>query len=632
MEMVMFMAALAVETEASGPGVWLTTGLATVAVVLAPAAIIAAGVVALAWWCGWSAARLRVFALVVALCALVSVLVVGWGTTALGWWAGVQSAISGQWGTALAAVWPVELVIGVVWGWWWWSKLKIRLSLGEGFLRGEQHEARMMRHRVRAARWRTHKTYTPLSRGREIILGAAVDVDEHLPRTRWEHLTGRAPGWLKVSTRDIDRHLGVIGSSGSGKTTLLRRLAAGWVEATWEQMQSVAASGHGVMPRPLLIFIECKGDVKAAQDAYVFADQMRALGLDPKRVQVWPFDTRLDMWQMSPNELVESLHALSQTGQAFYDSLDLAALRLIIQTPGGGPKSSLELIERCSEQWLLRAWAHDESARERVKMLAAKAKSGPSNLNILALRLTELMHSIGHDFDAGRSLSDVDALYCVIPGTRSPAMAAAKTGVLKELLLDELNKRPRPTLFIIDEYSAVSHALSVVPLVERVRGIGGSVIVGAQSWEGLGSTEDERRRLVGAMGGGLLVTETMTAGHVAELAGTRRQAENSRHTMGEGLGDEGSSRIQDAFLLDPGRVRRFSPGQVAYVVRGTVTWGVVAQLGRKDAGQASPVVTRSTQRLLPPVGERVDQRQLTDGLAQKLSAWKVPASSGGGWV
>ena len=67
-------------------------------------------------------------------------------------------------------------------------------------------------------------------------------------------------------------------------------------------------------------------------------------------------------------------------------------------------------------------------------------------------------------------------------------------------------RRGDDVTIIVDEFSAVSAAASVViDLAERVRDVGGQVVVSAQSYEGLGGDEDERKRMVGALGAGIIL-------------------------------------------------------------------------------------------------------------------------------
>jgi hypothetical protein len=371
---------------------------------------------------------------------------------------------------------------------------------------------------------------------------------------------------------------------------------------------------NGSGDRPLTIFVNAKGDRQAADDAGNWCDAMTELGLRSDRVLSWPYEGRLDMWAMEPRGLVESIHALAATKHQYYDVLQRALLHLVIEAPEGPPQSSVEFLKRLEVDWLKGAW---QGRPAETRHLEELTKSGGS-FAADALLFAELFRSLGMDFDAGRRLADVDAIACTVPGTRSPVEAAAKAATLVQLLMDELSKAPRRVLFVLDEYSAVSETVSVINLVERIRSMGGSVVVGAQSWEGLAPDEQQRRRLVGAMGGGLLVMQTPLPGPLAEYAGTKRRLEAGRHLVGHEHGDEGTSRVQDAFLLNPQTVRELPVGHVGWIRQGAVSWGVVARMRGKKGGQPSRVVLNAPQRKLLPAGERVPIGLLTAGVDEQL--------------
>jgi hypothetical protein len=581
------------------------------AVALAPAALVAAATVAWCWWLGWPATRLRNVVVVVLVVELVPLLWFGPAVPFTDWWLGVKAIADGRWWYSIGALLPVELLAGLLVGWWWWARLAARHRSGATLLQGEQHRETQRRHRMRSAAWRGRSVYTPLTSRRNgqpaVVLGHQVENERVLPMTFRQRMGARHPWWLEIELDALNRHVAVIGSSGSGKTVLLERLTVGWAEAAW-QSYSVGSSA-----RPLVILVNCKGDREAVSDAVHWSEAMLTLGLQPDRVMAWPYEGALDMWQMEPRGLVESLHALAKTSHHYYDTLQRELLHLVIEAPGGPPQSSVEFLERLDPDWLEGAWTGHPAELRHLQTLR-DGKGAASAFSSDALVLAELFRSLGESFDAGRSLADVDALTCVVPGTRSPAEASAKASALVQLLVDELNRAPRRVLFVLDEYSAVSSTVNVVNLVERIRSMGGSVVVGAQSWEGLAPDDDQRRRLLGAMGGGMFVLQTSMPGKLAEIAGTKRQSEHGVHSLSaHQMGDESSVRMQDAFLLSPQRVRELPVGHTAYVRQGEVTWGAVAQLGRDGDGQPSRAVQAHPDRLLLTSGDRIERRELTAG-------------------
>ena len=76
-------------------------------------------------------------------------------------------------------------------------------------------------------------------------------------------------------------------------------------------------------------------------------------------------------------------------------------------------------------------------------------------------------------------------------------------------------------------------------LYERGRSLGVGVQVSAQSWQGLGRDDDERRRIAATADGGIWLMRTPYPQPVSELAGTRRVIETATKVVGGVWGDEG---------------------------------------------------------------------------------------------
>ena len=140
-----------------------------------------------------------------------------------------------------------------------------------------------------------------------------------------------------------------------------------------------------------------------------------------------------------------------------------------------------------------------------------------------------------------------------------------------------LDGEPRAMLLAADDYSAVSSRVPLSNLYERGRSLGIGVQVSAQSWQGLGATEDERYRIAATADGGIFVLHTPYpepaggAGGDAAGAGDRAQAHR------DAWGDEGTTREQHAWTADPNLVRRLEVGQACYIQRGAATFVQVAR-------------------------------------------------------
>ena len=87
-------------------------------------------------------------------------------------------------------------------------------------------------------------------------------------------------------------------------------------------------------------------------------------------------------------------------------------------------------------------------------------------------------------------------------------------------------------LLAADDYSAVSGRVPLSNLYERGRSLGIGVQVSAQSWQGLGATEDERYRIAATADGGIFVLHTPYPEPLVALAGTRRVLETAHKLIG----------------------------------------------------------------------------------------------------
>lgn len=400
---------------------------------------------------------------------------------------------------------------------------------------------------------------------------------------------------LTVPLADFSRHMAIVGASGSGKTTLMIRLWAGWFAA------ATRAARRPGQPRPLLVVIDGKG----GRDSIARATETRAAltAAGAGRVALWPH-VPLNMWDIGRRELVTLLHQLIEHGEgnaAYYADVSQAAIRLAVLAPQGPPRSSAEFLERLSPSWLERAYAEARPA-ELEQVRAAKAHIGD-----IAMRYTVLLDRLGPSLDGGHRLEDADAWYCILEGTAEPSVAEAQAMALIELVARAAaatGGQPRAILLAADDYSAVSRRVPLSNLYERGRSLGLGVQVSAQSWEGLGADEDERKRITSTADGGIWLLRTPSPEPLVSLAGTRRVLEAGRKLLGAGVtGDEGTSRIAHTWTVDPDRIRQLATGQAAYIRHGGAVYVHVAPAiippHRRAAPRPGPR-QRPARRAVPP--------------------------------
>ena len=168
----------------------------------------------------------------------------------------------------------------------------------------------------------------------------------------------------------------------------------------------------------------------------------------------------------------------------------------------------------------------------------------------------------------------------MLEGTREQSVAEAQAMALTELIAHAATSRgtePRAILLACDDYSAVSGRVPLWQLYERGRSLGVGVQVSAQSWQGLGATDDERYRIAATADGGIWLLRTPYPQPVCELAGTRRVIETATKMLATAWGDEGTSRVQHAWNVDPGIARSLRVGQAGYIAGGGCTWVQIAR-------------------------------------------------------
>jgi hypothetical protein len=373
---------------------------------------------------------------------------------------------------------------------------------------------------------------------------------------------------LAIPAASFTRHMVIVGSSGSGKTNLMIRLRAGWYAA------ALHASRHG-RPRPLLCALDCKGGPGALAKA---ARTRRILhGAAARRVAVWPDEASLSLWDLPARDLAVLLYQMTEHGDgaaAYYADLTQAIPTMAVCAPGSPPQNAADFLDRLDPDWLEAAYA-DGRPGEMAALRAARPHAGD-----IQLRYATLLGRLGPALDGPGTITDADAWYFILEGTREPSVAEAQAMAITELIAHAATSRgtePRAMLLAADDYSAVSRRVPLSGLYERGRSLGLGVMVSAQSWQGLGRDDDERYRIAATADGGLWLLQTPYPEPLVQLAGTRRVLESARKLTGATWGDEGTTRIQHAWTADPDLIRRLTTGQACYIHHGTATYVQVAR-------------------------------------------------------
>jgi hypothetical protein len=548
---------------------WLA--LAAVLAAAAPVTIVAAVGLLGAWLRGWPPARLRRAAcwslpMTAAYLAGRGLQAHTWRGFALApvhdWERAWDQASAGHVVTAFALTAPVAVPAGLLAaaGLWAWRVYTIETGLsGQTASAPVVFDARQWRRAARGARGRvTAPGAFPFTTGKgRIVMGATIRAVGH----RWRPV-------LALPYQAMGRHQVIIGSSGSGKTNLMMRTWAGWHAA------ALAAHYQRRAARPLLVVLDCKG----GPDARVKADRTRRLlhAAGARRVAIWPDQATISLWDLPPADLAVTLFQLIETGgdaAAYYADVTQAVLTLAVTAPPGPPPGAAAFLDRLDSGWLEIAWAGEPA---KLAAVAAARRVLPD----VSLRYQTLLARLGPGLDGPGSLTGADAWYFILEGTREQSVAEAQAMALTELVAHAATSRdaePRAILLACDDYSAVSGRVPLWQLYERGRSLGVGVQVSAQSWQGLGASDDERYRICATADGGIWLLRTPYPQPVCELAGTRRIIETATKVIGGVWGDEGSSRVQHAWNVDPGIARRLAVGQAGYIRAGGCTWVQVAR-------------------------------------------------------
>jgi hypothetical protein len=499
---------------------------------------------------------------------------------------------------AVLAVAPVAVPAGIAIGaglWAWRSHQATHGLIGATALASVSWDGRQWRRQAATARRDARQPgRVPLATWRGVCVGTVIRVT----RARWSRV-------LTIPLAEFSRHMVIVGATGSGKTTLMIRLWAGWLAA------AMTAASDRAAPRPLLVVIDAKGGHDSRAKAAEARAALSAAG--PVRYAIWP-DVALSMWAIPPRELATLLHQLVDHGEgnaAYYADISQAAITLAVCAPGGPPRSSADLIDRLTPGWLQRAYA--QGSPGQLERVAAARPHLPG----IAMRYAVLLDRLGGALDGGAILTDADAWYCILEGTAEPSVAEAQAAALIELVARAAASTAgrRAILLAADDYSAVSRKVPLSNLYERGRSLGLGVQVSAQSWEGLGADDDERRRITATADGGIFLLRTPAPEHLVELAGTRRVLEGSRKTISPGrTGDEGNTRLAHTWIADPDRIRQLATGQAAFIRHGGATFVQVSTAAPSRPARPAPTPpppalrgqddqdTTPRLRTLPPPG------------------------------
>ncbi len=276
----------------------------------------------------------------------------------------------------------------------------------------------------------------------------------------------------------LRHHAVCLGASGSGKTETLYRCAYGACKVYHQQV----------------IYLDAKGESKRVEEkegdnAARFVATMRLAGA--RTIAVFP-ETCYNGWQGTPIELQNRLLSVIDFAESqYYGDVAANAVYLALHTPVT-PRNSSQFLANLHLDRLKTLYKNDPLHYERVKRL---------DRNLLAqvlMRYEVFFNAMHGQLDGDLSYDNADAVYLRVRGFTLRQEAPRLGRFLVADFTHYIAERRRAgvsTLFIIDEFNALRMREETSVLFEQVRSFGGSLIIAAQGYTGLGPTEYANRIL-----------------------------------------------------------------------------------------------------------------------------------------
>ncbi len=397
-----------------------------------------------------------------------------------------------------------------------------------------------------------------------MILGTVLDGDLDAmfvpgPRGR----LGRRH-WFGLTWDQLTQHVILIGATGTGKTVTLLRLA---------QAAMHLPGGNPGEPPPRVLYLDAKGLPDRSRD--IFLSIATASGAT--RVASWPEDP-INGFVGSAEDLRERISGLWDPQESpFHHAEAVSLLDLVVHTPPA-PTTLDELIRR-TRPGMTAAINDSIGTPDAIDRKAEALGYTSTQWNSLHLRLKALHATVGSQLDApAPTLLDVDAAWASIPGTRAPQAAADITTWLLHLVADLATcGEPRPTLVILDEFSAIGTdgraSAAAAGLIERTRSAGVAIVLSSQTTDALGRHRDRLLRTAGS----LITHRTPAPEEIAALAGTETVWEDTHQVDSLGVRRQTSGRRQEAFRVAPNLIRHLPVGSAVAISQGRWTLVAVAR-------------------------------------------------------
>lgn len=396
----------------------------------------------------------------------------------------------------------------------------------------------------------------------------------------------------------VRHHAVCLGSSGSGKTETLYRLAYG----------ARRVYGHQV------IYLDAKGEEKCGEaqeedTAARFVAAMRVAGA--QRITVFPA-TFYNGWQGTPRDLQNRLLSVIDFSESqYYGDVAANAVYLALHTPDP-PRSSAHFLANLRVERLETLYKPNPRLAERVRRLDRHL------LAQVQMRYEVFFNAVGGQLDGELRYEDTDAVYLRVRGFTLRQEAPRLGRFLVADFMHYIAERRAPgvtTLFIIDEFNALRMREEMSVLFEQVRSFGGSLIIAAQGYTGLGPPEYANRILDAA--NTYILHSCSDPFAVAKRAGKRMRLATSWSEL-EGGAQAARRQVSSRWewKVPENAVMQQEEGQAFWISRGRAQQVLTARvpLTKEQVGAAWEDIHQ----------QEVAQRQLLEQKRQAAQAHQTP--------
>jgi hypothetical protein len=278
-------------------------------------------------------------------------------------------------------------------------------------------------------------------------------------------------GYFTLPATALRHHAVCVGASGSGKTETLYRCAYGAYRVYGQQVVYLDAKG------------ESKRDEEKQEDSAArFMATMRAAGA--QRIGVFPA-TYYDGWQGTLTDLQNRLLSIIDFSEsAYYGDVAANVVFLALNTPVA-PRSSTAFLNNLHLERL-------KTLYKGTAMYARVAGLDKEQVSQVRMRYEVFFNAMAGHLDGTLRYNDYDAVYLRVRGftLRNEAPRLGRFLVADFMhYIAERRRAGMQTLFIIDEFNALRMREETSILFEQVRSFGGSLLISAQGYAGLGPRE-----------------------------------------------------------------------------------------------------------------------------------------------